>query len=275
MRVTFDLSSDAQSSESLPSTDPGLSRTVSNNEILYNQKGQQVQRLIIDGVEIMVPLPSETPIETEPDANDTEIVLTDLPPSPQPQITATKRKLNYLPSSRLIFPRNSIRKLDKDQRRRELYSSIYSEMSEVIDASVEGSVRGGDEEEEDHELDETEGENFPQLIATQELNPSLSKENGTPSEASINSSRKRIRQLADALYLEAQEVEREGQKKRVLDSSSIPNHSLPQSGSQTVSPQGYVIVRGDEGRFNAQTTIDEFDPDVDSLFLTHEEQRKK
>ncbi len=61
--MTFDLSepssqdggTDEELSLSLTTPDP-----VVNDEILYNQQGQRVQRVLMDGVDLLVPLPSES-----------------------------------------------------------------------------------------------------------------------------------------------------------------------------------------------------------------------
>jgi hypothetical protein len=63
LRVTFDLSEPATQNAG---TDEELSLSfatsnpVENEEVLYNQQGQRVQRLLMDGVEVLVPLPSES-----------------------------------------------------------------------------------------------------------------------------------------------------------------------------------------------------------------------
>lgn len=184
-----------------------------------------------------------------------------------------------------MLTRASHRKLEKDYRRRELYSSIYSEMSEVIDASAESeSTRGGTSGglEEDEEIDAQE--TFPQLIATQETTQSATtgKTNPTPSETSNNGNRNKYRLLADALFLEAQEVERQGERRVGYSSAS----ELVTESSQPISQGGYIIMRGDGkndfSNGNATSTpnfstdgVEEFEPDIDSLFLTEDEQKKK
>jgi hypothetical protein len=201
------------------------------------------------------------------------------------------------------LPRSSYRKLDKDYRRRELYSSIYSEMSEVIDASAESenlrSGGGGDAGgglDEDEELEDQQS--FPQLIATQEttqatMMSSTGRTNPTPSETSSNGNRNKYRLLADALFLEAQEVERQGERR--VGYSSVSELSIDSSSSQGTGAApgpagpggGYIIVRGDgkatdlsNGTPSSSTGAglgaeEDFDPDIDSLFLTQEEQKKK
>lgn len=93
LRVTFDLSSDIlpQTSdsnvttefdpESLTQEDRSISPTPSANEILYNQNGQQVQRFVLDGVEILIPLPPSENDATD-DLLSSEVPLEDPLPTP-------------------------------------------------------------------------------------------------------------------------------------------------------------------------------------------------
>ena len=92
LRVTFDLSSDIlpQTSdsnvttefdpESLTQEERSISPTPSANEILYNQNGQQVQRFVLDGVEILIPLPPSENDATD-DLLSSEVPLEDPLPS--------------------------------------------------------------------------------------------------------------------------------------------------------------------------------------------------
>jgi hypothetical protein len=82
---------------------------------------------------------------------------------------------------------------------------MYAEITEAMDSSVDGDREAitGDEEEEEDEREPSTPQ-FPQLIAQE---PTETNEATAPSEPSVSgSTRGKYRQLADALYLEAQEV---------------------------------------------------------------------
>jgi hypothetical protein len=157
-------------------------------------------------------------------------------------------------------------------------------MSEAIDATADSEDAAHGEVEED-ELEAGEG-TFPQLIAS------------TPSVTSLSSTRNKYRQLADALCLEAQEVERSsGQMpgggwgtEPSLVPYTGPDLTVLISSSQSSSPQApppqasYIIVRGDgkavdsqeNGAFTASALDSpETETDIDGMFLTLEEQVKK
>jgi hypothetical protein len=161
-------------------------------------------------------------------------------------------------------------------------------MSEVIDANAESeSVRDdGVGLEEDEEIDHETS--FPRLIATQETTQSATtgKTNPTPSVTSSSGNRNKYRVLADALFLEAQEVERQGERR--VGYATVSELAID-SSPQVVSQEGYIIVRGDgktdfsnggsgtSANFSdgVPDAVEEFEPDIDSLFLTQDEQRKK
>jgi hypothetical protein len=190
----------------------------------------------------------------------------------------------------------SYRRLDKHHRRKELYTSIYSEMSEAIDATAE---RGETFEEglgEEEDATESAEGTFPHLIARQYSADSVTMTASAPSVTSFNGTRNRYRQLADALCLEAQEVERHSDKMLAGGWGSEPS-LVPYTGpdltvlispSQSSTPQGpssqssYIIVRGDgravdpqEGGSVNAVDMTETEPDIDGMFLTQEEQAKK
>lgn len=121
---------------------------------------------------------------------------------------------------------SSQRKLDKYHRRRILYGSMYAEMTEAIDINVESEINGDEQEIEstqhdnndnndnEHEQQYEQGtESFPQLIAQVSTDPATTTTTTTTpattqSEGSVAGSvGGKYKQLADALYLEAQEVQ--------------------------------------------------------------------
>eukprot|EP00604_Paraphysomonas_vestita_P000364 CAMPEP_0174826014 /NCGR_PEP_ID=MMETSP1107-20130205/43398_1 /TAXON_ID=36770 /ORGANISM="Paraphysomonas vestita, Strain GFlagA" /LENGTH=353 /DNA_ID=CAMNT_0016058327 /DNA_START=1231 /DNA_END=2288 /DNA_ORIENTATION=- len=216
---------------------------------------------------------------------------------------------------------------------------MYAEMTEAIDASVEGDDNGNNDDDNDNDNDESDNndgdndndinneanndnlndnlddeirstiknkikskvkgkvlkntERFPQLIAQISTDPISQTLVTTQSEGSVTGSVSgKYKQLADALYLEAQEVERKNDELISVwggnnslpnsisissSSSSINNNNLSQIGS---THGAYVILRGDgkdETKFNDESIEDSVDLDsnLDSLFLTQEEQQKK
>lgn len=173
---------------------------------------------------------------------------------------------------------------------------MYSEISEVIDASAESeSVRVVNESNENENENSDAEESYPpQIPTTQDSKQHLLKTNSTQSEISVTGTPKsKFRQLANALFLESQEVEKPGWSNTQSQPELTNDHSHsahPSINSQDNSTQSsFFIVRGD-GKFDSSqlsNTQDlyapsstsheefEFDTDIDSLFLTQEEQRKK
>jgi hypothetical protein len=112
--VTFDLSSDMlpQSTDSNSNTaiefdpdsllsleeEPGTSSSPppGNNDIFFNENGQQVQRFVLDGVEILLPLPSSSSASavTEEDILPCD---SENPLEQDPSVPISGRKRRYAP----------------------------------------------------------------------------------------------------------------------------------------------------------------------------------
>jgi hypothetical protein len=70
LRVAFDLSSDLpiglspDSEQLLTEEERSAAPSAAGSDIVLNEQGQQMQRFVLDGVEILVPLPSGTALQS-------------------------------------------------------------------------------------------------------------------------------------------------------------------------------------------------------------------